>query len=337
VLARQGFVMEFKKTVRNGVEYRFDPLTGHQSRINPQRAGRLRNAGDRGGLAAVVADSARTCPFCHERVEEKTPCFTGEGWREGRIGRGETLLFPNANPFGENHAVGIISRAHFLKLDEFSREMLQDNLVASRDYALAVHRGKREAVWPIYLWNYMPPSAGSIVHPHSQTLVESEPLPGQAELMRKSREYFDRNGTVYWQDLAEREEKTGERFIYRGDCLSLVTSFAPRGFNEIQFIFGGLSSFAEAGEREIAEFVDCLIGALRGYREIGIGSFNLITCSGPIDERAGYYRLHAKLISRPYPGGVYTGDTGPFERLCDAWVIDTLPELVAAKLKPIFR
>jgi len=30
---------------------------------------------------------------------------------------------------------------------------------------------------------------------------------------------------------------------------------------------------------------------------------------------------------------VYTNDTGPLERLCDAWVINTLPEMVAEELK----
>ena len=75
---------------------------------------------------------------------------------------------------------------------------------------------------------------------------------------------------------------------------------------------------------------------MKGYKELGVGSFNLITFSGPIDKRLDHYRLNAKLISRPYPSGVYTNDTGPFERLCDAWVIDTLPEVVAGNLRPFF-
>ena len=39
----------------------------------------------------------------------------------------------------------------------------------------------------------------------------------------------------------------------------------------------------------------------------------------------------SQLISRPYPKGVYTSDTGPMERLEDVWVIDTLPEELARK------
>ena len=329
--------MEFRKVIKNGVEYRFDPLTQDQCRINPERARRLRQVGDRVVLAEIVARTRETCPFCPEHVEEKTPRFPGEKWKEERIKLGETLIFPNLNPFGENHAVGVISQAHFLDLDEFSPEMLRNNLFASKNYILSVYQSNKEAVWPIYIWNYMPPSAGSILHPHSQILVETEPLPRQAELMEKSQEYFDHNGRNYWEELIEQERKFKERFIYQGDCLSLIASFAPRGFNEVQFIFTELSSLAELGERQIADFVDCLTKVLKGYKRLGVGSFNLITFSGPVGRRLDYYRLNAKLISRPYPGGIYTSDTGPFERLCGTWVIDTLPERVAEKLKPFFQ
>lgn len=329
--------MEFRQFLKNGVEYRFDPLTHDQCRINPERARRLRQVGDKVELAGMVAKTRETCPFCPEHVEEKTPRFPREKWREERIKLRETLIFPNLNPFGENHAVAIISQAHFLDLDEFSPKMLRDNLLASKNYILSVYQSNKEAVWPIYIWNYMPPSAGSILHPHSQILVESEPLPRQAELIERSREYFSHNGRNYWEELAEQERKLKERFIYQSDCLAVVASFAPRGFNEIQFVFKELSSLTELGERQIADFASCLTRALRGYKELGIGSFNLITFSGPIGKGLDYYRLSAKLISRPNPGGVYTSDTGPFERLCDAWVIDTLPETVAEKLKPFFK
>jgi hypothetical protein len=45
---------------------------------------------------------------------------------------------------------------------------------------------------------------------------------------------------------------------------------------------------------------------------------------------------HARLFSRPYPRGVYTNDTGPMERGYDVWVIDTVPEELADRMKPFF-
>jgi len=328
--------MEFRKVIRNQVEYRFDPLTQVQCRVNPERARRLKQAGSDSGLSEIITRSRETCPFCPENVEDKTPRFRREICQEGRIRLGETLIFPNLNPFGENHAVGIISQAHFLDLDEFSARMLEDNLVASKNYILTVHEKDKESLWPIYIWNYMPPSAGSIIHPHVQILVEREPLPMQAKLLEKGGDYLSFDGRNYWEELVEEEEKLNERFIYEDDCLSVVASFAPRGFNEIQFTFKEASSLTELSEKQIGDFADCLVRALRGYKNLGIGSFNLITFSGPLGKHLDYYRLNIKLISRPRPSGVYTSDTGPFERLCDAWVIDTLPEMVAEKLRPFF-
>ena len=183
----------------------------------------------------------------------------------------------------------------------------------------------------------MPPSAGSIIHPHSQILVEREPLPVQAEMLQRSKEYFDCNRRTYWEELIERERELKERFIYDDSCLSVVASFAPRGFNEIQFIFREVSSLSEMDERHISDFANCLIKALKGYKKLGIGSFNLVTYSGPTSEELNHYRLNAKLISRPYPQGIYTNDTGPMERLYDLWVIDTLPEMVAENLRLFFN
>ncbi len=329
--------MEFRKVIRNGVEYRFDPLTCDQCRINPDRARRVKQAGGEVDLGQIIAKTRETCPFCPKRVGEKTPRFPREICHEGRIKLGETLIFPNLNPIGENHAVGIVSQAHFLALGEFTVQMLQDNLVASKNYILSVSQRDEKAVWPIWVWNYMPPSAGSIIHPHTHILLESEPLPMQARLLQKSQEYFGQNRRNYWQELVEQERKLKERFICDCHSLSMIASFAPRGCNEIQFIFKEQSSLAELDEPQIADFADSLVKALKGYKKLGIGSFNLLTFSGPIGEKLDHYRLNAKLISRPYPSGVYTNDTGPLERLCDAWVIDTLPEMVAENLRPFFK
>lgn len=79
--------MEFRKVTRNGVEYRFDPLTQEQCRINPARAKRLKQTGSDIGLSEITSKSRETCPFCPVRVEEKAPWFSREICKEGRIKR----------------------------------------------------------------------------------------------------------------------------------------------------------------------------------------------------------------------------------------------------------
>jgi len=328
-------MIDFRKRIRGQIEYRFDPLINGQVRINPARAGRLKQtASGKSELGQLINASRKTCPFCPERVEKDTPRFPEEICKGGRIRVGESLLFPNLNPFGECHAVGIMSKEHFLNLDDFSPQLIEDNLLATRSYVLSAHAQNRDARYPIYIWNYMPPSAGSIIHPHVQVLVECEPTPRLGKLLEESSAYFNRNGENYWRNLIEEERRLGERFIAGDDTLSVIASFAPRGFNELCFIFHEVSSLAEVNERQIERFSLYLSSVLKAYQEIGVGSFNLVTLSGPIDgNEASFYWMSAKLISRPYPKGIYTNDSGPMERLQDVWVIDTLPEELANRIK----
>ena len=114
----------------------------------------------------------------------------------------------------------------------------------------------------------------------------------------------------------------------------MIASFAPHGFNEIQFIFNEQSSIVELKQKQRSDFATCLVKALRAYKKLGIGSFNLVTYSGSIGAKPDHYRLNVKLISRPYPAEVYTNDSGPAERLYDVRVIDTLPEMVAETVRP---
>ncbi|MBI5968017.1 MAG: hypothetical protein HY882_09210 [Deltaproteobacteria bacterium] len=94
---------------------------------------------------------------------------------------------------------------------------------------------------------------------------------------------------------------------------------------------------ADLSEKEMDEFANNLLKVLRGYKKMGIGSFNLLTYSGPLDKKLNYYSLHIKLFSRPYPKGVYISDTGPMERGYGVWVIDTLPEELADRMRRFFN
>ncbi|MCK5654321.1 MAG: hypothetical protein KAH98_04220, partial [Dehalococcoidia bacterium] len=151
------------------VEYREDPLTGSQSRINVTRAGRARQAQGGGVEVKEVIERTRAgCFFCPENIAQRTPKFSPKLFPEGRIKRGECLLFPNLYPFAEYHAVATLTGRHFLELDEFTMEMLADNIIASKEYIVLVHQKDQKAKYPVWIWNYLPPSGASIVHPHVQ-------------------------------------------------------------------------------------------------------------------------------------------------------------------------
>ena len=329
--------MELKKEYHNGVEYRFDPLTNHQTRINPARAKRLQQtASDTGDLKRWINQTKERCPFCPERINQVTPCFPSDFCKEGRMRSGETFIFPNLNPFSQYHAVATLSPKHYLDVDQFHEELLIHNLKASRSYFRAVYTHNPKARYPIYLWNYLPPSAGSIIHPHVQLMVEHSPIPEQKKILGNSKAYFEETGTNYWDDLIEMEKKHCGRYITGVDHVHLIASYAPKGFREVTIIVKGVRSFTDLGDHHLETLSRCLSTILKGYKSMGVGSFNLVSFSAGMDEKYPYYTLHFKIISRPYPWGIYTNDSGPFERLYDVWVIDTLPEEVAKTLKGIF-
>ncbi|MCP4609746.1 MAG: hypothetical protein GY845_13645 [Planctomycetes bacterium] len=320
------------------IEYREDPLTGSKCLINTQRAERAKQAQRATAVSETITEGTKEgCFFCPEHIEIETPRFPASICATGRLKKGECTVFPNLFAFSEYHAVATLSQAHFLDLDQFTQQILVDNMLACQEWMIAVHSQNKHAKWPIYIWNHMPPSGASIVHPHTQTLVRETPTVMQEHMLAKSREHLSYNRLSFWHELIREEKDIGERCIYSNDSLALIASYAPRGFREIQFIFNDACSFTDLNETQMRDFAYTIVKVLEGYKQMGVGSFNLNMFSGPIGEETDHYSLNAKMISRPFPQGVYSSDTGPFERLQDEWVIEFLPEDVAEKMRGVFE
>jgi galactose-1-phosphate uridylyltransferase len=279
---------------------------------------------------AWLETTKEACPFCPDRLLKATPCFSADFCKEGRIRSGDGFIFPNLNPFSQHHAVATFSSHHFLDLDQFDEQTVAGSLKAARDYFRSVHAYDRAARCPVYIWNYLPPSAGSIIHPHVQIMVEREPVPELALILDRAKGYYETTGKNYWDDLVEAEKDNGERYIGAMGNIQLIASFSPRGFREVTAILPGVSSFGSLDEDRAAALAGGFTRMLKCYKSMGVGSFNLVSFSSALDEALPYFTLHFKMVSRPYPRNVYTNDSGPFERFYDIWVIDTLPEHVAA-------
>lgn len=319
------------------IEYRHDPLTGFESRVNVARAGRVKQVQGKGpDVAELVARTRDGCAFCPQNIEELTPRFPPGFSVEGRGKRGECSLFPNLYPFAEHHAVATLTERHYLELDGFTAGMLADNITASLEYISTVHGKDAGARYPVWIWNHLPPSGASIVHPHVQVAVDRVPMPGIEELLVKSEEYHRQHGANYWQGLIEVEREAGERYIGGNDSLAVIASFSPRGNREVQLIFKEACNLLDLDDRRIGDFADAIVKILRCYKQMGVNSFNLITLSAPLGERANHYRLSARMISRPVFQLLYTNDSGPLERFLGVSVIEALPEDVAREMKSYF-
>lgn len=334
--------VQFVKRVRNGVEFRYDPLTRHETRINPARARRPKQGETAdSGLMEVVARSKENCVFCPERIQEKVPRFDAALKLDGgRVHVNETLLFPNLNPFGEGHAVAVFSHAHFLSPAQFAAPMLRDAFKAAHTYFVAAHAASPRSVFPTLVWNYMPPSAGSIIHPHIQLLLEETPVPALDALLASASAYAARHGRSYFADLVAAEQAApAERYLGAVGGVHVLASFAPRGTNELLLVVPGVASLFQLTDALIADLAQTLALILPVWEtQLAVGAFNLASYSAPgpvvAPEVAGSFSLHFKLFARPAPRGLYTSDTGPMERVYDAWVIDAVPERLKEVIAP---
>jgi len=235
-----------------------------------------------------------------------------------------------------NHAVGLISDSHFLAVDQFEAPVITDAFTAAQTYFRSVNKLHPEIKYPVLVWNYLPPSAGSIIHPHIQMLEEDSPVPVLQNRMNLCTQYFQKCKRNYFHDLIQHEKKMGERYVGGNASVEVIATYAPRGFNEIEFIVPHVSNLTSLNEKQVSDLCDILSRTLKAYKSVGVYSFNLASYSCALNENREDFWLHFKLFSRPSPTGIYTNDTGPMERMYDSWVIDSVPEKLTESMKPFF-
>lgn len=317
------------------LEFRDDPLTGSRSVINTARGKRPRQAEQEEGADDFIHNTRPGCVFCPENREKSTPVMEDYLSGKAKININGTHLFPNLFPFAEYHAVATLSEAHFLAPDEFTSGCIADNLEACREYALAVYEHDHDARYPIWIWNYLPPSAGTIIHPHTQMLVNTAPTPSQKVLLDAGKSYTRENGRSYWEELIEFERR-GPRWIGEDDMLAVMASFAPMGNREVLFVFKDAECLTGLDERRSGSFTRALVNVLHYYHKDGVNSFNVSTFSAGIGEHADGYRLTAKIMSRPRFKPYYTAFGGPLEFWHNESVVEDLPENIAIRARKFF-
>jgi galactose-1-phosphate uridylyltransferase len=170
------------------LELRWDPLTGHTSRVLPAANLLPQSQLD---LALVAEETRAGCPFCSEALERATPKLLPEISPEGRIRRGDAVLFPNLLPYSTHSSVSVYSpERHFLPLAEMTPRLVADNLAAQVAFARAVNACAPDALWVSINANHMPPSGSSIFHPHLQGSVNPVPTTAQRLLAEVPAERF---------------------------------------------------------------------------------------------------------------------------------------------------
>jgi UDPglucose--hexose-1-phosphate uridylyltransferase len=311
--------------VSTTIEVRFDPLTGHSSRIVPGRGLMPPNDFD---LAAFARETQPGCPFCPGRIEALTPTLPPRIHPGGRIVRGEAVLFPNLHAYSSHSAVSVYSpRLHYLPVGEITRRLLADNLATQVAYAQAVMAAEPQSRWASINANHMLPSGSSLFHPHLQGIVDSQPTTFQRLLADVPGQRFEA--------YLDAERRSGERYLADTGRVHWIVGFAPAAPAELRAFMPGISSPAELTGDLIGELAHGLELALGGYAEMGYESFNFAIYGAPPGTVG--YPLNLRLACRSNLKPCYRSDSTFLERLHWEGAVDLAPEDVARRLGERFR
>ena len=314
------------------IEYREDPLTGYTSFIRPGRKewGFMFKT-DEKLLKELIEGSRGGCFFCPEKVDTSTPKFPASFLPQGRIKLGEVTLFPNLFAHKEWSAIAVLSKSHYLKLGEFTPELLFNGLKASLSYIDRAYRleGARYAELG---FNYLFPAGASIVHPHLQVLASGMPYYLIKQLMEYGRKYYEENSVNFWQELIKTEKSLGERYLGCLGNTEWYVPFAPIREEEVLGVVRNKSNFMEFDEADLKNLSLGLSTVLKYYEDAGYSAFNFAFYSGPLGEKLDYLWAGLRIVVRPGVQPNYVNDMWfPNVLHLDGYIIE-FPEETAKSL-----
>ncbi|MDZ7832487.1 MAG: hypothetical protein U5L07_12110 [Desulfobacterales bacterium] len=275
-------------------QLRWDPLT--------HRSGRLAHfVGFKpppADLSKIIEDSAENCPFCPDKVNAITPKFSPEQIPEGRLEKGESVVFPNLLPYDEHSALTVLCRDHYKSLEDFTPMILTDALKNSAAYLDRVVPYKDD-IYGLITWNYLPAAGSSQVHPHFQVYATSVPGNFLQTVLDASKDYYQTKACIYWEDYIEAEINAGERLIKEAAHSVWLTDFVSlSALTDIIAIFPNRQTVFDLTETEWAETAKILDSVLKYLGSQGVYSLNMAWMPA-LSGRADYW-LQLRISPRMY-------------------------------------
>lgn len=323
--------MQDGKLIDRKTEIRFDPLTGETSRIIHD-PGAPFTPPDYTEAASLTG--GKSCPFCPDNVEASTPLFPESLVAGGKIRKGEAIAFPNLFPYSKHNAVVRICNPHYVRLTEFTSSMLLNAYLAAHEYLQAVVQSDSGTKHLSINWNYLPPSGGSILHPHIHVLA-SEQLTRYEALNRDyGQRYMDANGQNYHTALLETERKLQERWVGEKEGLQWIHAFAPKGHNDFIGVFESVSCLDELKEQHWEALADSLLCFFEYFEQAGLASFNMAMII-PVSKDP-VHKVHLRLIPRITIGALETSDMNVLNYVQGEYLSLKRPELIAKEAAKYF-
>ncbi len=329
---------DFKEDVQK-VEVRRDPLLGDISVYNSYLKHKVKfffGENDQALIEKMIQESAKKCFFCSDAVATSTPRYPADIISEGRLKVGEAVLFPNLYPIGKYHSVIVLSKAHFLKLTEFSPEIIGNGLIAARNFINTIYSRDPEASFVSVNANYLFTAGATLVHPHLQMLITPMPYSLHGRLVEAGRLYYRDNGSCYFTDLIGEEKKNNIRYAAQKGKWHWIAPFAPMGINEINAVHESECDYGLLSDSDLGDVAYGICRVLSMYESLGHLGFNYSILSVRDPGLKDGFRCIVKVITRQnlYPN--YRNDDYFLQKLLHSELIINLPEELALKLKGYF-
>jgi galactose-1-phosphate uridylyltransferase len=325
---------------RQPIEIRLDPLTEHQSILSGALKGKvsiLFPETDYHYVQQWVENTRERCFMCDGRWRQATPRYPEHLLPEGRIAKGEVVLFPNLYPLAPYHAVVMIGEKHGRAMNEFSTSLLHEAFSVSLEFIRRCFEINPEALYFTINANFMPPAGGSAVHPHLQILGSTYPTTHHRLLLERSRAYFSENGSCYWLDLVETERQTEERWLGEIGGSRWLTAFSPIGVNEVNAVWPDASHFLQWDDKDIEALAEGVRRTLLTYHDLKFSTFNYSCFSGPLGQSSPGFRCFLRLVNRQNITPYYRTDDYFLQKLLQNEIILYRPEHLASLVKERFR
>lgn len=316
------------KSVQRPVEIRTDPITGRTCRITYSRSAE-REPGA-GPLPPAAAHGAN-CPFCPAHLAESTPRLPPELCAEGRLQRGDSILFPNLYPYGQYSAVSLMNARHFVEIGTADVQSYADCFLNCRDYLLQVRKVDRAAVHMAITQNHLPSAGGSLVHPHFQVQADHTAANHQRYLLQRAKAHRRHHGSRLFSAYLHQEMETQDRWIGTTGRWQWLSAFAPEAFFEIWGILPEAACLGEVGDADWHALAQGVVNTQKYYRSLGRNGYNL----GLLFWEDGSDDVEVRVVLKVranYASWVRSDFTG-FELMLGEMATFTAPEQVAAEAR----
>jgi UDPglucose--hexose-1-phosphate uridylyltransferase len=329
---------EFAPDVQT-LQIRKDPLLGDTSVFNPELKDKAQiffGKCDQELIGRLVEDTAKTCFLCGEAVAKSTPRFMPDFSNEGRIRVGEALLFPNLFSLGTYHPVIRLCDAHFLKLSEFTPELIANGFLAAQQFNRMAYEKDPKVAYTAVTANYLFPAGASLVHPHLQMIATPLPYSYQARMLDGCSRWQNKFGSSYFTDLIQ-EEKNHPRYVGQTGGWHWLTPFSPLGNNEVMAIHEEQCDLNFLTGDDVSNLSSGISKILFHYETLGHLSYNYALYSVRRERGDEGFRMLLKIITRQNLYSNYRNDDYFLQKLLQSELIINPPEELAEQLRKSFR